>query len=74
MKIKKGADCVAWRSCPNVFFRNHNRRIHVQGEGKILLIVWHGVFKKAVSEKPFTEGAQEAKRTSIVAGLQPLSV
>ena len=67
---------IVWHGeiAPMFFFRNHNRRIHVQGEGKILLIVWHGVFKKAVSEKPFTEGAQEARRTSIIAGLQPLSV
>ena len=51
-------------------FRNHFKRIHVHCTGS----VWQGVKGKPASGNPLTEGAQKAKRTSIIARLQPLAV
>ena len=65
-----------WHLCTafGKHFRNHFRRIHVQGELKELLIVWHRVNKKPVSGKRLAEGAQEAKITTILVRLQSLAV
>ena len=65
-----------WHLCTafGKHFRNHFRRIHVQGELKELLMVWHRVKKKPVSGKRLTEGAQEAKITTVLVRLQSLAV
>ena len=65
-----------WHLCSmfGKHFRNHFKRIHVQGELKELLVVWHQVNKKPVSGKRLTEGVQEVKRTSILVRLQSLAV
>ena len=46
--------------------------MYVQGELTELLIVWHRVKKKPVSGKQLTEGAQEARITTIL--VRPLAV
>ena len=42
-------------------FRNHFKRIHVQGELKELLVVWHQVNKKPVSGKDLQKEYRRSK-------------
>ena len=47
--------------CLGKHFRNHFRRIHVQGDLKNLLIVWRGVLLPLVFQEPLPENPCKVK-------------